>query len=69
MAKIIIVIFLVAIVTALMAGMVFLVKDDGDSKRTVRALTWRISLSLALIALLVIGYAAGWIQPHGVLTR
>ncbi len=69
MAKIIIVIFLVAIVTALMAGMVFLVKDDGDSKRTVRALTWRISLSLALIALLVIGYAAGWIQPHGVLPR
>ncbi|MEQ8798414.1 MAG: twin transmembrane helix small protein [Salinisphaeraceae bacterium] len=69
MAKIIIVIFLVAIVTALMAGMVFLVKDDGDSKRTVRALTWRISLSLALITLLVIGYVAGWIQPHGVLPR
>lgn len=69
MAKIIIVIFLVAIVTALMAGMVFLVKDDGDSKRTVRALTWRISLSLALIALLVLGYAAGWIQPHGVVPR
>lgn len=69
MAKIIIVIFLVAIVTALMAGMVFLVKDDGDSKRTVRALTWRISLSLALITLLVIGYAAGWIQPHGVMPR
>ncbi|MDT0634234.1 twin transmembrane helix small protein [Spectribacter hydrogenoxidans] len=69
MAKIIIVIFLVAIVTALMAGMVFLVKDDGESKRTVRALTWRISLSLALIALLVIGYAAGWIQPHGVMPR
>ncbi|MDT0619277.1 twin transmembrane helix small protein [Salinisphaera sp. P385] len=69
MTKIIIVIFLVAIVTALMAGMVFLVKDDGDSKRTVRALTWRISLSLALITLLVIGYAAGWIQPHGVMPR
>lgn len=65
MAKIIIALFLLAIVTALMAGMVFLVKDDGSRRRTVGALTLRIGLSLALIAFLVLGYLLGWIQPHG----
>lgn len=66
MSKFIIVAFLLAIVTALMAGMVFLVRDDGSRRRTVGALTLRIGLSLALIAFLVLGYYFGWIQPHGV---
>lgn len=64
--NIVIVVFLIAIVTALMAGMVFLVKDDGSRRRTVGALTLRIGLSLALIVFLVLGYHFGWIQPHGI---
>ena len=62
----VIVAFLIGIVAALLAGMVFLVKDDGSRQRTVGALTLRIGLSLALIAFLVAGYFLGWIQPHGV---
>ncbi|MBO9469734.1 twin transmembrane helix small protein [Endozoicomonas sp. G2_2] len=64
MLKIFIVVFLIAIIAALGSGLVFLVRDTGDTRRTVKALTWRISLSLLLIALLVIGYLTGIVQPH-----
>ena len=46
------------------SGLVFLVRDSGDTRRTVKALTWRIGLSLALIGLLVLGYLTGIVQPH-----
>jgi hypothetical protein len=40
-------------------------KDKGQGKRTVKALTLRISLSLGLFLLLMIGYYTGIIgQPH-----
>ena len=64
MVKIFIVVFLLAIIAALGSGLVFLVRDSGDTRRTVKALTWRIGLSLALIGLLVIGYLTGIVQPH-----
>lgn len=66
MATSVIVAFLIGIVAALLAGMVFLVKDDDSRRRTVGALTLRIGLSLALIAFLVAGYLLGWIQPHSI---
>lgn len=65
MIKIVIIAFLIAIIVSLASGLVFLVKDTGDEKRTVRALTWRIVLSVAFIVFLVIAFAAGWIHPHG----
>jgi hypothetical protein len=51
---------------SLSSGMVFLVKDKGHSKRTVRSLTYRIGLSVFAFGLLMLGYFAGWIEPHGV---
>ncbi len=55
------------IVFSLGEGMYFLAKDDGavDRTRVVKALTVRIALSLALFALLIVGYFTGLIQPHG----
>jgi hypothetical protein len=35
------------------------------SQRMAQALTVRISLSVALFALLLVGFHFGWIQPHG----
>lgn len=64
MVKIFIVVLLLAIVAALGSGLVFLVRDTGDTRRTVKALTWRIGLSVLLIALLVVGYLTGLVQPH-----
>lgn len=64
--KIVVVVLLVGILISLGSGLIFLLKDKGDSKRTVKALTVRIALSLIVFALLMLGYLAGWIQPHGI---
>ena len=63
--KIIVVLFLLAIVGSLFSGLFFLMKDKGTSERTVRALTVRVSLSVLLFILLLIGFATGLLQPHG----
>ncbi len=64
-AKAIIVLFLLVILGSLFSGLFYLVRDKGGSERTVRALTVRISLSVALFVLLMAGYATGILQPHG----
>ena len=69
MSNVLIVVFLLAIFTALGAGLVFLVGDRRDSRRTVKALTWRIVLTIALLVFLVLAYFMGWISPHGIYPR
>ncbi|MCZ6471769.1 MAG: twin transmembrane helix small protein [Gammaproteobacteria bacterium] len=65
--KIIILLLLALILISLGAGMVSLIKDRGETNRTVKFLTIRIVLSIALFVLLVVSFLMGWIQPHGVL--
>ena len=65
-AKIIIVLFLLLIVGSLFSGLFYLIKDKGASERTVRALTLRVSLSVLLFILLMIAFATGLLQPHGI---
>ena len=62
-----IVLVFLAILASLVSGMFYLIRDKGNSPRTVKALTWRISLSLGLFILLIIGYAAGIVKPHDVI--
>jgi len=64
-SKIIVVLFLFAIIGSLFSGLFFLMKDKGASERTVKALTVRVSLSVLLFILLMIGFATGLLQPHG----
>jgi amino acid transporter len=64
--KIIIVLLLLAVLISLASGMFFLVQDQGESDRTVKSLTVRITLSIALFLMLIIGYFTGLIQPHGI---
>nr|WP_295383102.1 twin transmembrane helix small protein [Pseudoxanthomonas sp.] len=59
--------FLGIILYNLGAGLYYMLVDEGRSKRTVNALTRRIGFSVALIVIVMIGIASGWIQPHGVL--
>jgi hypothetical protein len=66
LTKVIIVLFLFAIIGSLFSGLFFLMKDKGTSERTVRALTVRVSLSVLLFILLIIGFATGVLQPHGI---
>ncbi len=64
--KILVVVVFVLVIISLSSGMIFLVKDNGQSKRTLRSLTFRIGLSVFAFGLLMLGYFAGWIEPHGV---
>jgi len=66
MIKLLIVLVLVAIVVSLGSGLFHLVKDDGQSKRMVNALTVRIALSVLLFVLLFVAWKSGLIEPHGI---
>ena len=66
LTKIIIVVFLIAIIGSLFSGLFFLMRDKGASERTVKALTVRVSLSVLLFTQLMIGFATGVLQPHGI---
>ena len=64
--KLVIIGFLVVIIYNLGAGLYYMMVDKGDNDRMVRSLTWRIGLSIALIAVIGIGIWTGWIQPHDI---
>ncbi len=66
LSKVIIVLILLVIVYNLFAGLFYMMTDKGKTNRTVRALTWRIGLSVFLILLVIAGIATGIIQPHGI---
>jgi hypothetical protein len=63
--KVIIIAAFVGIVASLASGLYYLVNDKGDSRRTLRALTMRIGLSVGLFLFLMILIALGVIEPHG----
>jgi hypothetical protein len=56
---------LVLIVGSLGSALWFLIRDKGNSTRTVKALTVRISLSIGLFLLLMAGYYFGLIPKTG----
>ena len=62
--KIVIVAVFLMIVTSLFSALLFFYRDKGASKRTVKALTVRISLSILLFVLLLVGYYFGLISPQ-----
>ena len=62
--KVFIILVMLTILASLGSGLFFLVKDQGKSKRTIKALSWRIGLSLSLFLFLFAAFALGIIQPH-----
>ncbi len=68
LAKSIIVIFLLVILYSLGSALYYLAREsnESDSIKVVKALSWRIGLSLLLFFLLFIAYALGWITPHSI---
>jgi hypothetical protein len=60
-----IVLILLTIVASLGSALFYLLKDRSRSPRTVKALTFRIGLSIALFLFLLLGYQLGILRPHG----
>ena len=58
--------FPIVILWNLGAGLYYMMVDKGTTNRTVKALTRRIALSVALILFVALAIYMGWITPHGV---
>ena len=62
--SIVIIGLLLAIIASLGHALTSMSSGPDRSQRMAQALTVRITLSVALFSLLLIGHYFGWIQPH-----
>lgn len=69
--KVLLVLMLFAVLAALASAGVFMLRRDGDDDasrrgRMARALALRVGLSVALFALIMLGWRMGWMHPTGI---
>lgn len=64
--KWIIVVAFVLIIGSLASAMIFLIRDRGRTRNTVRALSFRVGFSVALFLFILFAHWMGWIQSTGV---
>lgn len=63
---VIILLFFGFIIYSLGSALFYMMKDQGGSKRMVKALTMRIGLSILLFIFIIVSFWMGWIKPTGV---
>lgn len=64
--KIIVAIAFILIIGSLASALFYLMRDKGQSNRTVHALALRVGFSILLFALILVAYKLGWIAPTGI---
>ncbi len=64
--RLLIIAVLLAIIGSLGAALFQMATGKGDSGKMLKALIWRIGLSVALFLLLLLAWKAGITKPHGV---
>jgi hypothetical protein len=62
--RLLIIAVLFAIIGSLASALVQLSRGKGDSQKMLRALTWRVGLSVGLFLLLMLAWRLGLIKPH-----
>lgn len=63
--RILALLFILFILASLASALYYLIKDKGQSDRTVKMLTVRVGLSLSLFVLLMAGYYFGLVPQSG----
>jgi Protein of unknown function (DUF2909) len=63
--KLVVVGTLIVILYCLISALYYLVYRQ-DAHQMVKALSWRIGLSVLLFAFLFLAYFLGWLHPHGI---
>lgn len=64
--KLIVVLMLIAIIASLGVALAQMIRDKGQIDRTVKALTVRVILSIALFIFLMVAFATGLLTPHSI---
>lgn len=64
--KVVALLLVAAAIVALFSGLGSMVRGESADGRTVRALAWRIGLSVLAFAFLLLSMFMGWVQPHDV---
>jgi len=64
LAKSIVIVILIGILASLASAVIFMIRDKGQGTRTVRVLSIRIGISIALVILLYVLASLGYIQPN-----
>ncbi|HWK61111.1 MAG TPA: twin transmembrane helix small protein [Eoetvoesiella sp.] len=67
--RIIVILAFLGILGSLASALVYLMRDQGKSNRTVNALTWRVGLSIALFLFVLFAHYMGWIQSTGLVQQ
>ncbi len=62
----VVIVAFILIIGSLASALVFMMKDQGKSDRTVTALAMRVGFSIALFLLILLAYKIGWIAPTGI---
>ena len=65
-SKLIVVLMLIAIIASLGVALAQMIGDKGQTDRTVKVLTVRVILSIALFIFLMVAFATGLLTPHGI---
>ena len=63
--RLIVVAVLIGIIASMASAAFQLAGGKGDSGKMLKALTWRIGMSVALFVVLLLAWKAGIIRPHG----
>ncbi len=67
--RIVVILAFVGILGSLASALIYLMRDKGDSNRTVNALTVRIGVSIALFLFVLFAHYMGWIHSTGITPR
>lgn len=62
--KLIITALLLAVIVSLASALYFVLGDRPGSTRAVKALSWRIGLSVATFVILIVAALLGWVEPN-----
>lgn len=64
--KIIVLVAMAAVLVNLFIALFHLNRGgQGDSRKTLRSLSWRLGISIALFLFLFVAALMGWVTPHG----
>jgi hypothetical protein len=64
--KTIVIIVMIIILISLATSLVFLLRDEGKTKRTVNSLSWRVGLSITLFIFLFLASGLEWMGQDGI---